>query len=494
MNITTSNNSIIHYSSFSIAQNETVNFILPSADSFSLNRVIGNEQTEILGRLTSIGNLVLINPNGLFFGPQATVRVGGLIASTRDINNQDFLRGVYQFGTSGGPYSSVVNQGLIEAREKGFVALVGSSVQNSGTITAPLGSVALASGDVVTVGINPTNTISIGIDRETSAQVLDSGGNPISDQITQTGELNAQYVTLNAQSAKDLFHHAVNVEGVIRADTLVEGEDGVIRIVGDGPVRVAAQSLSAAQGEVLIQSDEGIEITGNTKTQGNTTFESKGNIEVKADLTTDSGNLVLKADSDLDGIGSFLQAAGTTIRTYGRPGGSPLYGFGDITIQASGESTLANIISAGSLYLKQAGAPVTYTVHPDSRFAIHDSLLISEGVTLSSPNVLIGDLDSTVRGNDIEVGKDWVNRGVFIAGTSTVRLTGGQDASVYGNNTFHDFIVIEPNKTVTFEAGATQEITGTLTLQGAYGKLILLRSTRSGFTWNLNPTGTTQLS
>ena len=98
LNITASDHSIINYNAFNIAQNETVNFTLPSIDSISLNRVTGPEASSILGRLFANGTILFINPQGIFFGPQSTVQVGGLIASTRDITNQDFLRGTYKFG------------------------------------------------------------------------------------------------------------------------------------------------------------------------------------------------------------------------------------------------------------------------------------------------------------------------------------------------------------------------------------------------------------
>jgi len=77
-----------------------------------------------------------------------------------------------------------------------------------------------------------------------------------------------------------------------------------------------------------------------------------------------------------------------------------------------------------------------------------------------------------------QIAKDWINNlgGVFQAEQSSVRLTGPNESQVLGSNTFHNLIVIEPSKTVTFEAGATQEITGTLTLSGGYGKLLYLRS------------------
>ncbi|MBI1977422.1 MAG: filamentous hemagglutinin N-terminal domain-containing protein, partial [Candidatus Omnitrophica bacterium] len=382
LNITASNNSIIHYSSFSIAKNETVNFFQPTVDSFTLNRVVGTEASNILGTLTANGNLILINTQGISFGREAQVRVGGLMASTLDIPNEDFLSGRYIFGLTDGiqnEFSEITNEGTIETRERGFALLIASSISNEGTLRAPLGTVSLASGNLVAVGLSSDGLVSVAVEAPVSGTVVNQEGKPVTDQIKNLGVLEAGggQVLLKAEAVDELFEQAINMEGHIEADQAVMGEGGIIEIVAKGPVRIAAQSLSAAQGEVFIQSDEGIEITGNTKTQGNTTFEAKKDIQVNADLTTDSGNLTFFADSDLDGIGSFLQAEDTTLKTTT---------FGDITIQASGESTLANIISAGSLILKQAGAAVTYTEHPDSTMVTAGSLSIGEGVTLKAAN------------------------------------------------------------------------------------------------------------
>ena len=68
-----SDKSIIDWSSFSIAGGEHVNFQVPSATSVTLNRVTGNDPSSIFGKLTSNGNLMLINRNGILFGNGAEI-------------------------------------------------------------------------------------------------------------------------------------------------------------------------------------------------------------------------------------------------------------------------------------------------------------------------------------------------------------------------------------------------------------------------------------
>ncbi|WP_219137206.1 filamentous hemagglutinin N-terminal domain-containing protein, partial [Janthinobacterium sp. UMAB-60] len=61
----------------------------------------------------------IVNPNGVLFGQGASVNTAGLVASTLDISNSDFMAGKYQF--SGNGTGKVLNQGSISA-PGGYVA------------------------------------------------------------------------------------------------------------------------------------------------------------------------------------------------------------------------------------------------------------------------------------------------------------------------------------------------------------------------------------
>ena len=97
MQIEASDRAIINYTDFSIARGEKVRFIQPSKEAVVLNRVVGSDPSKILGRMTSNGRVVLVNPNGVYFGKDAIVDTGSLIVSTLDILDQDFLESKYSF-------------------------------------------------------------------------------------------------------------------------------------------------------------------------------------------------------------------------------------------------------------------------------------------------------------------------------------------------------------------------------------------------------------
>ncbi len=142
-----SDQAVINWQGFSVGEQQQVNFQQPSATSATLNRVRGNQHSDIAGRITANGQVMFVNPNGIVFGPSAVVDVAGLTTTTLDIRNQDFMNGQYSFqAVPGIPAATVENFGQITVKEGGFAALVAPGVSNSGVITVRLGKVVLASG------------------------------------------------------------------------------------------------------------------------------------------------------------------------------------------------------------------------------------------------------------------------------------------------------------------------------------------------------------
>jgi filamentous hemagglutinin family protein len=210
----------INWLSFNVGGGETVRFLQPSAGAIALNRVLGSDGSRILGRIEANGQVFLLNPNGVLFGRGAEVNVGGLVASTLNLSDADFMAGKTAFSGKGG---SVTNQGALTAAEGGYVALLGGQVANEGVIAARLGIVALAAGDKVTLDFAGNRLLNVTID-EATLQGLVANRNLI--------RADGGLVLLTTQARDAVMAGVVNNSGVIEART-VENRAGVIRLLGD---------------------------------------------------------------------------------------------------------------------------------------------------------------------------------------------------------------------------------------------------------------------
>ena len=218
----------IDWTSFSSAAGEKINFIQPDAASIALNRVTGGGRSELMGSLTANGQVFVINPNGVLFGPNASVNVGGLLASTLDMDSGSFYAGSQVLETGG--KGAVANQGKLTANSGGYIALVGPRVINEGTISAEQGKVLMAAGDKVTLTLAGRSLASYTIDRGSLDALID---NRAIDNVTGSGTIRASggQVTLDASAADKLSQAVVNHTGIIEAQTL-GGKPGSIQLLG----------------------------------------------------------------------------------------------------------------------------------------------------------------------------------------------------------------------------------------------------------------------
>lgn len=221
----------INWQSFNVGADGHVIFDQPGTHSIALNRVIGSDGSSILGKIDANGQVFLINPNGVIFGKDSKVNVGGLVASTLNITDADFTNGNYKF-SAGVKNGEIQNLGSLQASEGGYIALIGKSVKNQGLIQAKLGTAALASGDAVTLDFSGDGLINIQVDKSTINALVDNKGLIKAD---------GGNVLMTARSTNALTQTVVNNDGVIQAQT-IGSRNGKIFLDGgfdDGAVRVA---------------------------------------------------------------------------------------------------------------------------------------------------------------------------------------------------------------------------------------------------------------
>ena len=254
-----SDRAVIDWRSFDIQIDEHTQFHQPSSSATALNRVNSADPSHILGQLSANGNVILVNPNGVFFGSGSKVDVNGLIATTSDITNADFMAGNMRFNIPGNPNAAVVNAGNISAKDAGLVALVAPNVANHGVITAKFGRVELASGDSFMVDLYGDGLYELKVSDKVLSQL-----------VSNTGSIRAEggTIAITAAAGKEIVNSLITIEGELRAPTIEEK---------GGKIIIAAEGSNAVQGNV--EENKGKKQGSSTVLVGNAYIDASGRDE-----------------------------------------------------------------------------------------------------------------------------------------------------------------------------------------------------------------------
>ncbi len=246
---------ILNWQSFNVGSQTTVNFNQQASSYTALNRVIGNAgPSQILGRINAQGQVLVINQNGIIFGGASQINVGSLIASTANITDTQFQSsGIYSAQSGGGYLPSFTSAGGEIAVEQGaqittnapasaksgggFVLLMGTEVDNAGSITTPKGQTQLAAGDafVLRKGYG-ADANQYSTTRGTEIVPLFSVGST-SGTVTNTGLVLAQ------QGDITLAGHAVTQGGILLSTTSVN-QRGTIHLLNSASDATGSVTLT----------------------------------------------------------------------------------------------------------------------------------------------------------------------------------------------------------------------------------------------------------
>nr|MBI1228770.1 filamentous hemagglutinin N-terminal domain-containing protein [Cytophagales bacterium] len=277
-----SDKAVIDWRSFNIAPNEHTEFHQPTSSSFTLNRVNSTDPSVIQGRLSANGNIAIINPNGVYFETGSVIDVGGLIATTSDIDNADFMNGTLDFNQAGHASAEIVNKGNITAAEGGLIGLVAPNVENEGVIEARLGRIELVSGDTFTLDMAGDGLINVAIGEDQIRKIRNSG------QISADGG----YIKLAVTDAIDVVDALVVNTGSIKANS-VGMQNGKIILFAGG------SNGSDKTGNAIVLNE------GEISAKGLNTGETGGEVELLADHVGVMDNASIDVSGD-QGAGRVL--------------------------------------------------------------------------------------------------------------------------------------------------------------------------------------------
>ncbi|EJR8724092.1 filamentous hemagglutinin N-terminal domain-containing protein, partial [Salmonella enterica] len=457
-------NMATNWQSFNIGKNNTVQFVQPDSSSVALNRVTGASGSQIMGTLKANGQVFILNPNGVLFGKDARVNVAGLVASTKNINTADFMKGQYTLSGEGNPGAQVINQGSLTTTKGGYIVLAGERVSNSGSVSAPSGKVMLAAGKTVTLQLDNGGLTSVSVD-----------GSVVNALVENRGLISATdgRVYLTAKGQNMLLNTVVNNSGTVEAKGLASRGGEIVLDGGDsGVVSQSGQLLAdsqTGQGGKITLEGQNIHLAANSltsatgKTGGGEVFVGGGwqgkdsriknaskvvmdkaaTVDVSATDIGDGGTAVLWSDDYTNFRGTILARGGAQSGNGGQVETSShnnLQAFGAVDASAQSghggdwllDPTDVTIVSAGddianNTNITETGKGTTQSLDTDTDRIFSPSASGAQILNTSIENQLNNGTNVTVRtsGTDTEG-----ESGNITVNANITKSTGGGTASL----------------------------------------------------------------
>lgn len=428
---------IINWQNFGISSGEAVHINQPNSQAMLLNRVIGSNPSEIFGQLTANGQVILVNPNGVFFRPGSSVDVGGLTASTLNIANEDFLKGQLRF--AGDSQNPVINAGSITA-QNGYVNLLAKEVVNEGIIAAQTGSVNLAAGSGMSLDYNGDGKMTVAV---TDGAYQSAVANK--KLIQADGGL----VVMTASGKDALMDSAVNNSGMIQANTLGEAT-GQISLTGDNIATTGTISADGGSnghgGTIKIIANHKTAVDGQLSAQGGHLAGDGGFIETSGDIVRIGDHSSIQANAPQGKAGQWL--IDPVNITISNDGGDALDGTNIntefvSTALANGTNITLNTDRAGN---DEGTITVQDEIHVNnSSKGTTLTLKANKAININGDISFTGEKATNLTLETTDAGSSITNRANINIGNGTLNITTGQNGVLNAGSIGADTVNITAN-------------------------------------------------
>lgn len=409
-----SDRAVIEWNRFDVGTNALTQFHQPGSSSVVVNRITGHgDPTQILGNLRANGIVMVLDRNGVIFGENARVDVGGIIASTGNVNDQAFMQGggVTLDGINTG--GAIINHGSISVTDAGLAAFVAPTIVNSGIIQAKLGRIQIGSGDTATLDLYGDSLLEVAV----SDAAMQSA-------IANTGALQADggMIQITASAAQGVVNSLINIEGIVSASSAtVKG--GKI-ILGADAITVAKDAVLNASGtdggSVVVYANDTAHIAGTLQATGSTD-DNGGFIETSA---TNRVTIADTAQIDSGGGEWLIDPTNFTIADIG----------GDITTATLAAQLAANNITietadaggdAGDIFVQNN---LSWTGDKTLSLKAHRNIEVNAAITNTTGGSLL-----------LRADKNGIGTGTVIFGASgSAAMSGGGRTDLYYNPTAYN--------------------------------------------------------
>lgn len=393
------------FQEFSIGEGRGAYFANPTGVDNILSRVTGRNPSNILGTLGVLGNanLYLLNPNGIFFGPNARLDIrGSFTASTADsvvfsdralysatdTQTRPLLTVAVPIGLQYGAQQAgtISNAGNLAVGQGQKLTLLGGTVTSTGQLNAPGGTVQVLGNQVALLdnaridvsSATGGGTVLVGGDFQGKGEVPNAAQTFVAPGVT----INADALT-NGNGGRVIiwaddttrFYGNISARGGANS-----GNGGFVEVSGKQNLAFWGNvNLSAPKGNLgtLLLDPDNINIVGGAgapqdaslpnvpvgaapatftisqaalqSQPGTVTLQAANDITIAPGVSLNfvpGGAITFTADADQDGIGSFRMDTGQTIRAAGRN-----IEISGASLSLGNISTNANLINGGNIQL-----------------------------------------------------------------------------------------------------------------------------------------------
>ncbi len=280
----TADKAILNWETFNVGRNTTVDFQQQS-NWAALNRVNdpNARPSEIQGQIKGAGTVMIINANGVVFGGTSQVNVRNLVAAAANITDEQFTqRGLYVDTTGTQPTFTdaagkveVQRGALIQTHNAatstdagGYALLLGTEVENAGTIITAKGQTTLAAGDsfYIRKGVGTA-----GNERSTTR------GNEVATALnfeSAAGKVSNSGLIMASTGDITLTGHQVQQNGVALASTSVDTR-GTIHLLNSASDTTGSVTLGAGSTTAILLDASGSTALNTQKNNGLTLLDGK---------------------------------------------------------------------------------------------------------------------------------------------------------------------------------------------------------------------------
>jgi filamentous hemagglutinin family protein len=328
---------------FGLTQNQIANFLATPSIQNILGRVTGGEVSVINGLIQVTGsqaNLYLMNPAGIVFGANASLNVPASFTATtangigfggnwfNAVGSNDYATLVGNpnlFAFTMQQPGAIVNAGNLAVGQEQNLTLIGGTIVNTGTLSAPEGEITIAAvpgenlvrisqqGQVLSLEVRPVSTAGIS-PPESFNQPIAS----LPEMLTGGAGSNATGLTVNADGTVALTGSGITIPE--EAGTAIVSNQVDVSGTTGGSVNVLGNKVGLVSATINASGTNGggnVRIGGDYKGQGaipnaqRTLVDQNSVIQASATQTGDGGRVIIWSDNTTGFSGAIAARGGT---------------------------------------------------------------------------------------------------------------------------------------------------------------------------------------